>query len=225
MPNPKNKSATPSKHRILIVDDHPIFSMGMTELINQEAALTVCGSSDDLATARRAIEQLKPDLIILDISLKTGNGIDLIEEMTYRGSALPILVLSMHDETIWAERCIRAGAKGYLMKQEAPESVVAAIENILAGRLHVSERIMGRVLSLLKQQPEKSSVSPINRLTDRELQVLQLIGKGLTSREIAASMNLSIKTIGTYRERIKEKIGLRSAAELMRYAVLLDAPP
>ena len=111
------------------------------------------------------------------------------------------------------------------MKQEAPERVVAAIENILAGRLHVSERIMVQVLGLLKQQSERGAVSPIDRLTDRELQILQLIGKGLTTREIADRINLSIKTIGTYRERIKEKIGLRSAAELIRYAVLLDAPP
>ncbi len=217
-------STPPAKYRILIVDDHPIFTMGMAELINQEAALTVCGSADDIATARRAIAQLTPDLIILDISLKTGNGMDLIEEMAQRYPALPILVLSMHDETIWAERCIRAGAKGYLMKQEAPESVVLAIEKILAGQIHVSDQIMGQILGQLTRQPEKGNVPPVDRLTDRELQVLQFIGKGLTTREIAGRMNLSVKTIGTYRERIKDKLGLRSATELLRYAVLWMTP-
>lgn len=213
------------KIRILIVDDHPIFTMGMAELINQEQNLVVCGNADDIAAARQAIKRLTPDLVILDITLKTGNGLDLIEEIIRTDPKLPILVLSMHDETLWAERCIRAGAKGYLMKQEAPESVVLAIEKILAGHLHVSDRIVGALLGQITGQPEKHSAPAIDRLTDRELQVLQFIGAGLTTRQIAGRMNLSIKTIGTYRERIKEKLNIKSATELLRFAVLwLESP-
>lgn len=220
-----NHQSDSKKYQILIVDDHPIFSMGMTELINQEETLNVCGSADDIATARQAIRRLKPDLIILDITLKTGNGMDLIEEIIKQYPRLPILVLSMHDETLWAERCIRAGAKGYLMKQEAPESVVMAIEKILSGQLHVSDRIMGHILGQLNRQSANQATASFKRLTDRELQVLQYIGKGLTTREIAGRMNLSIKTIGTYRERIKDKLGLKSATELVRYAVLWLSSP
>ncbi|MGD9209416.1 MAG: response regulator transcription factor [Desulfobacteraceae bacterium] len=224
MSNNEVKKSLNRKARILIVDDHPIFTMGMIELINQETDLVVCGSADDVSEARRAIKDLKPDLIILDITLKTGNGFDLIEEIVRATSNLPILVLSMHDETLWAERCLRAGAKGYLMKQEAPESVVAAIGKILTGQIHVSDKIMTNILGQMTRQPN-SHIPPMNRLTDRELQVLQLIGTGLTTRQIASRMNLSIKTIGTYRERIKEKLGLQSGTELLRFAVLwLESP-
>ena len=216
----KNNESKAAISQIFIVEDHPIFSMGMSELINQEEDLEVCGSADNIAVALQEIEQLCPDLVIVDLSLQGEQGIDLIRELEKTEKEIPMLVLSMHDEEIYAERCILAGAKGYIMKQEASESVIEALRHILAGNIYVSSKIMNKMVGKLTGKPGMTEVSATNRLTDRELEVLTLIGKGLAAAEIAEKLHVSPKTIGTYRERLKEKLELKHGAELVRYAVL-----
>ena len=208
------------KSRVIIVDDHPIFRMGMAELLNQEKDFVVCGLAEDIAGARQVIQADSPDLAIIDITLAGDNGLDLVKELTGQKTSPLILVLSMHDEQVWAERAIRAGARGYIMKKEASDNVISALRNIRAGKIHVSASIMDRLLDRLQMQPDGPATPTVDMLTDRELQVFRLIGAGLSTREIAEQMKLGIKTIGTYRDRIKQKLGLKSAAELIRRAVL-----
>lgn len=208
------------KSRVIIVDDHPIFRMGMAELLNQEEDFYVCGLAEDIAGARRMILDQAPDLAIVDITLAGDNGLDLVKEFSARKLPLPILVLSMHDEQVWAERAIRAGARGYIMKKEASENVISALKNIRAGRIHVSARIMERLLDRLQMKSESPTSSRVDLLTDRELEVFRLLGTGLSTREIAERMKLGVKTIGTYRDRVKQKLGIKTAAELIRRAVL-----
>lgn len=205
--------------RIVLVEDHPIFRMGMVELLNADPDLVVCGEAEDLSTARRLITRLAPDMVIVDIGLATDNGLDLVKELARERPALPVLVLSMHDENLWAERALRAGAQGYIMKQETSTTVVAAVHAILAGGRYVSPAIMGRILGLLQRGPQAVK-PPWQHLSDRELEVFRLLGSGLETREIAEALHLSIKTIGTYRERLKEKLGYATGAELVRAAVL-----
>lgn len=209
--------------KILIVDDHPILRMGMRELLNQEDDFDVCGVAENISSARRVIAETAPDFAIIDISLAGDNGLDLVKEMSSGTGRIPILVLSMHDESVWAERAIRAGARGYLMKKEAAETIVTAVKNIMAGKVHVSGTIMARLLDKFHFDPNGSHASTEDALTDRELEVFRLIGSGLSTREIAQRMNLGVKTIGTYRDRIKQKLGLKGAAELTRRAVLWTA--
>lgn len=205
---------------ILIVDDHPIFRMGMKELLNQEEDFSVCAVAENIAQARKALREHQPDLAIIDISLSEENGLDLVKEIVAGPCRLPVLVLSLHDESVWAERAIRAGARGYVMKKEASESVISAIRNILDGRIHVSSDMMAHLLDKFQVNPEGSGAPTVEVLTDRELEVFRLIGSGLATREIASRMNLGIKTIGTYRDRIKQKLCIKNAAELTRRAVL-----
>ena len=206
--------------KILIVDDHPIFRMGMTELLNQEDGFTVCAAAEDIRSARKVLMEEKPDLAVVDISLAADNGLDLVKEIAGSERNIPVLVLSMHNESVWAERAIRAGARGYVMKKEASESIVAAIKNILNGKIHISENMMAHLLDKFQINPEFQNAPTENVLTDRELEVYRQIGAGLSTGEIAAKMCLSVKTIGTYRDRIKQKLCLKSGAELTRCAVL-----
>ncbi len=206
--------------KILIVDDHPIFRMGMTELLNQEEGFTVCAAAEDIRSARKVLMEEKPDLAVVDISLAADNGLDLVKEIAAGDRNIPVLVLSMHDESVWAERAIRAGARGYVMKKEASESIVAAIKNILNGKIHISETMTTHLLDKFQINPEFQNAPTENALTDRELEVYRQIGAGLSTGEIAANMRLSVKTIGTYRDRIKQKLCLKSGAELTRCAVL-----
>jgi DNA-binding NarL/FixJ family response regulator len=208
------------KARVIIVDDHPIFRMGMAELLNQEDDFFVCGLAEDIPGARKIIQQHTPDLAIIDITLAGENGLDLVKELSGDKNGLPILVLSMHDEQVWAERAIRAGARGYIMKREASEKVILALRNILGGKIHVSSNIMERLLDRFQMKPDASTAPTVDLLTDRELEVFRLIGAGLSTREIAERMNLGVKTIGTYRDRVKQKLGIKTAAELIRRAVL-----
>lgn len=205
---------------ILIVDDHPIFRMGMRELLNQEEDFSVCAVAENISGARKALRDHQPDLAIIDISLSEENGLDLVKEIAAGPCRLPILVLSLHDESVWAERAIRAGARGYVMKKEASESVISAIRNILDGKIHVSSDMMAHLLDKFQVNPEGRGAPTVDVLTDRELEVFRLIGSGLATREIASRMNLGIKTIGTYRDRIKQKLCIKNAAELTRRAVL-----
>ncbi len=205
---------------IIIVEDHPIFRMGMKEMIEHEPDMCVCGEAGDVACALKLIRANKPDLVVVDLSLKDSNGLDLVKEIAEHHKPTLSLVLSMHDEALHAERCILAGAKGYIMKQEASESVVLAIRRIMAGHIHVSPTIMSHILNSFQKQPDSVNESPLKRITDREFEIFQLIGRGMSPKQIAGQLNISVKTIGTYRERIKEKLGLNSAGELVRHAVI-----
>jgi len=209
-----------NKIKIMIVEDHPIFRLGMIELINQEEDMQVCGYAEDVAAARKIIKKEMPDLVVVDLSLKNSNGIDLVKEINEKYKNMFCLVLSMHDESLHAERCIMAGAKGYIMKQEASDYVVKAIQEIMSGNLYVSKNIMSHILNKLHNHSAAQHESPLQNLTDRELQIFQLIGRGNTSGEIADQLNISVKTIGTYRERIKEKLNLEHGGKLVRQAVI-----
>jgi len=192
----------------------------MAELLNQEDDFIVCGLAEDIAGARKAIHQQVPDLAIIDITLAGENGLDLVKELSGGKNGLPILVLSMHDEQVWAERAIRAGARGYMMKKEASDKVIFALRNILGGKIHVSANIMERLLDRFQLKPDASTAPTVDLLTDRELEVFRLIGTGLSTREIAEQMKLGVKTIGTYRDRVKQKLGIKTSADLIRRAVL-----
>lgn len=215
-----NGSSSSPKCKIMIVEDHPIFRLGLRELINQEPDLVVCGEAEDKIKAWSEIQRLKPDLVILDLSLKDGDGISLIKDISKNYKNMPVLVVSMHDESIFAERSLIAGAKGYINKRETSVSIIEAIHSLLKGKVFVSDTIKEEILYHLVSGSDADNKFPIDRLTDREMEVFQLIGKGLSSNEIANKLNLSIKTIGTYRERIKEKLHIKHASELTRHAML-----
>lgn len=204
----------------MIVEDHPIFRMGMTELINREPDMSVCGDAVDVAGARILVEKYLPDLVVVDLSLKNSNGIDLVKEISENYPDTSCLVLTMHDESLHAERCILAGAKGYIMKEEASTSVVGAIREILSGNLYVSSTVMSHILNKFRRQPAVLHESPLKKLTDREMEIFQLIGRGDASGEIARHLNISVKTIGTYRERIKDKLNIKDSGRLVRHAVI-----
>lgn len=208
------------RHSIFIVEDHAVYRMGLRELIKQEEDLLVCGEADSAREAWEGIKRLAPDMVILDLSLKDGSGMPLIKDLVRMRPAVAVLVLSMYDESLYAERSIAAGARGYLMKQEAADSIIRAVRHILAGNIYVSERVTGSLLHRLARGPEARDRSPIETLTDRELEVFRLMGSGQKAGEIARTMNLSVRTVGTYRERIKEKLGVKSAADLIKRAAL-----
>ncbi len=208
------------KRRILIVDDHPIFRHGLAQLINQAHDLVVCGEAEDYHGAWKAVNDLNPDMLIVDITLKNMSGIDLIKDLHKQHKSLPVLVVSMHEESLYAERSLRAGARGYIMKQEASENVIEAVRQVLQGRLYASKDVTDSLLSRFVEGSSQMSIeSPVQCLTDRELEVFRLIGEGKSISEIGDRLNLSVKTIGTYRERIKEKLQIKTATELLRYAM------
>lgn len=213
-----DKAHAEEKIGILVVDDHPIMRAGLAQLIGQEADMTVCCEAEDAHSALKAIEGCQPDLALVDISLREGSGLDLIKDIRARWPKLPVLVLSMHDEAIYAERVLRAGARGYVTKSEVSSKVVEGIRKVLAGEVYVSEKIASKMISSLVGGGELD-MFPIDRLTDRELQVLGLIGQGLQTRDIAQRLHLSTKTVDAHREHIKKKLNLDSAAKLVRYAV------
>lgn len=205
--------------RIYIVDDHPLVRQGLSQIIASEADMEICGEAEDSPTAMKGVGEANPDAIIVDISLKGNNGLELIKNLKAIHESIPILVFSMHDETIYAQRALRAGAKAYVMKKEAPSKVVDAIRKIIKGEIYVSPSVADQVLHQIVNGPGNISTSPVDRLTDRELEVVQLIGRGLSSREIAESLHLSVKTIESHRAHVKEKLSLRNATELVQFSV------
>jgi DNA-binding NarL/FixJ family response regulator len=208
-----------SKRTVLIVDDHPIVRQGLAQLIDQEKDLEVCGQAADAHEAMQAIRQLNPDMVIVDISLKDTSGMELIKDLKIQHPDLPVLTLSMHDEAVYGERALRAGARGYIMKQEATGKVVTAIRRVLAGEVYVSDGMAAKMVSKLVGGGTRTAASPADSLSDRELEVFRMIGEGFGTREMADKLHLSIKTIETYRAHIKDKLGLQDANELLRSAI------
>jgi DNA-binding NarL/FixJ family response regulator len=199
--------------RVVIVEDHQTVREWLTHLINKRPEMTVCGEADNIKTAMTVIRETKPNLIIVDLTLKGSSGLELIKDLHAQGMTTPVLVLSMHDEALYADRVLRAGAKGYISKQESSAEVLKAMKLVLSGGVYLSPPMMANVLQRMTQgaQPE---VSGMQSLTGRELEVFQLIGRGKNGREIASALILGLSTVDTYRARIKEKLGIRHAAEL-----------
>jgi DNA-binding NarL/FixJ family response regulator len=206
------------KSRVLLIDDHAILRQGLAQLINQETDLVVCGEAEEAPKGFEAVGTLKPDVAVVDISLKGGNGLELIKNIKTMFPELPILVLSMHDESLYAERVLRAGSLGYVMKEEAAESVLVAIRRVLKGEIVLSEKMQGRLLHQLVNGRLKAGGSPIDTLSDRELEVFRMIGEGRSTRQIAEELHLSVRTVEAYREYIKEKLNLKNATELIQHA-------
>jgi DNA-binding NarL/FixJ family response regulator len=205
--------------RILLVDDHPVVRDGLAEAINREPDLTVCAVAEDRAGALKAAQDTHPDLAVIDLTLKDSSGLELIKDMQVRWPALLILVVSMHEENLYAERVLRAGARGYMTKQQATREVVSAIRRVLAGGIYLNEATASAVLGRLTSTAKAAGGSPLDCLTDRELQVFELTGTGLNTREIATRLRIDMKTVETYRTRIKEKLGLSSSSQLLQMAI------
>lgn len=206
------------KTRILLVDDHAVVRFGIAQLINRQADMTVCGEEEDASRALGAITTLKPNLVIADISLRDSSGLELMRNIKAQYPSLPVLVVSAHDESIYAEIAFRAGALGYLMKEEALDKVIMAIRRVLSGAIYVSDTLAAKMLQQQIRGQTNINESPVKSLSDRELEVFQLIGQWKTTREIADELHLSVKTIEYYREQIKRKLSLKNAAELTQRA-------
>jgi len=207
------------KARLLLVDDHPIVRQGLALMLSGEQDLEVVGQAKDVPEAIEMIAQLSPDVVVADLSMSGLSGLDLIKEIKMKHGSLPVLMLSMHDETVQAERALRAGARGYVMKQEATGTIITAVRQVLAGHIYLSDRMSSKLLGKLAGNAGGGTSSPIERLSDREFQVFTLIGAGIGPRAIAEKLGLSVKTVEAHRENIKAKLGLGSGNELIRYAM------
>lgn len=215
----QNISDVKNRRKVLIVDDHPIVREGLISLIEEEEDITVCGSAENIPETIKAIQALEPDMVTVDISLQDASGLDLIKDIKDKFPNLPVLALSVHAESFFAERAIRAGAKGYITKQEATKNVIMAIRKVLDGGLYLSQEMNDKLLSsLFDDSKSDANISPINRLTDREFEVFSLLGHGKGTRQIAEQLYVSAKTVETYRLRIKEKLKIETNSELLRYA-------
>jgi DNA-binding NarL/FixJ family response regulator len=204
------------KSRIFVVDDHPVVRDGLRGLIEQEHDLVVCGESGEAAGALAGIQSAKPDIVLVDLSLQQGSGMELLKDLAVQEPSLPVLILSMHDEMIYAERALRAGARGYVMKGSTSQQVITAIRRVLSGKVFISDGVMSSIATKLGRP--KSDRPPIHRLSDRELQVFEFLGQGLSTSEIAERMHLSVKTVQVYFARLKDKFGVSKAKELLREA-------
>jgi len=219
----RRKKTMPTRGKIsaklvLIVDDHPMMRQGLAQLIDNEPDLKVCAEADTAGQALNVVFSQKLDLVLLDISLPDKNGLEVIKDIQAQKSSLPILVVSMHDEALYAERVLRAGARGYIMKQEGGKKLLLAIRQVLNGQIFVSEKMSARILEIFAGR-RKDSTSPMERLSDREFEVFQLIGQGKGTREVAAYLHLSVKTVEVHRANIKQKLKLKTATDLVRHAV------
>jgi DNA-binding NarL/FixJ family response regulator len=213
------KTAASRRTQILIVDDHPMMRQGLAQLIGLEPDLAVCGEAENAGGALDAIGTLKPDLVLADISLPGKNGLELIKDFQTIQPGLPVLVISMHDESLYAERVLRAGGRGYIMKQEGGKKLMQAIRQVLDGKIYVSDKMSANILEIFSGRRAGTESSPLEKLTDREFEIFQLIGQGQGTREIAEKLHLSVKTVDAHRANIKTKLKLNSATELVRFAV------
>jgi DNA-binding NarL/FixJ family response regulator len=217
---PKGKSVKKSADvRVFIVDDHPIVRQGLRQLVEHEPDMMVCGEAESAVEGLRNIGKCRPDIAVVDLTLKDGNGLDLTRDIRTRYPQTRVLVLSMHDAAIYAERALRAGAMGYLMKEEATELVIGALRTILRGEVFLTESIAQRMLQKVASGKAERGGSPLDVLSDRELEVFRLVGQGISTREIASRLHRSVKTIDSHRENIKRKLSLNSAADLLQHAI------
>jgi DNA-binding NarL/FixJ family response regulator len=213
-----NPPVSSEEKRILIVEDHPLFRGMLVQLIDKELGMKVCGEADNIKDAMSIIEKARPDVAIVDLTLQGSSGLELVKDVKARGINMPILVLSMHEEKLYAERVLRAGGRGYISKHAAPSDVISAIRKVVDGGIYLSEEFTGAVLERLGRGDKLELQSPMELLTDREIEVFQLVGKGMNSREIAEKLNLGVTTVDSYRQRIRSKMGLKNAAALYRRA-------
>jgi DNA-binding NarL/FixJ family response regulator len=213
-----SRTAT-DKKRILLVDDHEIVRRGIASLFDAQPEFEIVGEADDVDTAIAAVEKTRPDLVLLDLSLKTGDGLEVLRRLRIEHPDVVTLVLSMYDEAIYAERALRAGAKGYVRKVDVAQTIMAAIRKVLAGQVYLSETVASKMLTQLSAGRQSTASMPTERLSDRELQVLRCIGRGLSNREIGDELFISAKTVESHREHIKDKLGLASSGDLLRYAI------
>ncbi|HEY1499248.1 MAG TPA: response regulator transcription factor [Acidobacteriaceae bacterium] len=214
-----DKLAPAARKTVLVVDDHPLMRQGLALLINQQQDMQVCGEAEEAQAAMQAIVRQRPDIMILDISLNGPDGLELLKSIRAVTPDLPVLILSMHDEAIYAERALRARANGYIMKQEATEKVLVAVRRILNGEIYLSDRMSNKMLQQYIGGGPPMIQSRIASLSDRELEVFRLIGEGRATREIAEELHLSVKTVETYQAHIKEKLSLRTGRELIQHAI------
>lgn len=210
----KTETTNPKRARVLLVEDHPMFREHIGNLINRDLDMEVCGEADNIRDAMQLIHDTKPDVAIVDITLHGSSGLELLKDLKSQQIELPVLVLSMHDEELYAERALRTGAKGYISKNEASTEVVKAIRKVTSGEVYVSKHMTAKLLERMTQKRSSTEITGMALLADRELEVFQLLGRGKSTVEIAKTLNLGESTIETYRARIKEKLQLRSAAEL-----------
>jgi DNA-binding NarL/FixJ family response regulator len=215
----KQNTTTENKTQILLVDDHPVVRDGLTTIINHERDMNVCGEADDAHEALKAAAELKPDIVVVDISLKNSDGIELTKTIKSKYPKLSVVVLSIHDESVYAERALIAGAKAYLMKDTVSENIVKAIRTVLSGEIYVSNTISKKFLHKIAGDKADTTKTTIENLSDREFEVFRMIGEGYKPSQIAKKLHLSVKTIETYRGRLKEKLNLNSAIEILQYAI------
>ena len=215
----KKTAGGKTKKRILVVDDHPMMRQGLAQLVGAESDMTICGEAENAESALDCLKTLKPDLVLADISLPGKNGLELIKDFQALQPGLPVLVISMHDESLYAERVLRAGGRGYIMKQEGGKKLMHAIRQVLGGQIYVSEKMSALILEIFSGRRGSAEGSPVETLTDREFEVFQLISEGKGTRDIAEKLHLSVKTVDVHRTNIKKKLKLSSASELIRFAV------
>jgi DNA-binding NarL/FixJ family response regulator len=210
----KSRTKDGTVFKVLLVEDHPMFREHLGQLIDRDLGMNVCGEADNIRDAMRLIQETQPDIAIVDITLRGSSGLELLKDLKAQEIELNVLVLSMHDEELYAERALRAGAKGYITKNEASTEVLAAIRCVMGGEIYASRKMTARLLERMTQKRASSSLVGVDMLADRELEVFQSLGRGKSTKEIAIALNLGESTVETYRSRIKEKLQLRSAAEL-----------
>ena len=218
-PSPKKGPSGPPPKRIFLVDDHPMMRDGMSRLIDSEPGLICCGGAKSAEEAINEIVRRQPDLVVTDITLPNRSGLDLIKDIKAMAPETLVVVYSMHDEAFYAERALRAGAGGYVMKQEAPQVLLTAIRTVLAGQVYVSGKMGATLLQRMVSGKKREGGLPMDRLTDRELEVFRMIGSGKSVKDIADDLFLSVKTVEAHREHIKEKLNIKSSAELLRFAI------
>jgi DNA-binding NarL/FixJ family response regulator len=207
------------KTRVLVIDDHPMMRQGLAQLINNETDLCVCCEAGSAREAFECMVRGKPNMVLADISLPDKNGLEFIKDLQARHPGTPVLVISMHDESLYAERVLKAGGRGYIMKQEGGKKIMEAIRRVLSGQIYVSDKMSAKILEIFSGRRAETVNSPIEKLTDREFEVFHLIGQGLDSRTIAERLFLSNKTVDVHRAKIKQKLSLKSSAEVARYAI------
>ncbi|MGH7973376.1 MAG: response regulator transcription factor [Limisphaerales bacterium] len=214
-----NSLADRLRRKVLIVDDHPLTRRGMAQLIGQQDDLAVCGEAGDAAQALSAVNSLMPDLVLVDMTLPGKHGLELIKDLRVLHPQIPVLVVSMHDESLYAERALRAGARGYLMKNEGGDKLIEAVRQVLAGKVFVSPSMSAKILDSFSGRNRRGGRYDLSFLTDREFEVFQFIGQGLTTSEIGRELHMSGKTVETHRLHIRDKLGLKTGPEMLKYAV------